>query len=643
LLVLLPVLTLGACVAGLMARLHCWRTAVLSAAVIWGVLLVAITEVLSAFHRVGAFDVAACWLAAFVVGAIFVVGSPQRFRIQWPPGLILAPPLFLGLLGLLVVLVLTLAAVAILSPPNTWDSMTYHMARLIHWMQDASLAPYPTHILRQLYLQPGAEFILLHLQLLSGGDHLAGLVQWAAMVGALFGTSLIARDLGAGQLGQLVACILAASVPIGVLESTSTQNDYVVAFWLVCSAAFGLRVTRASSSGAQWATTGALGASIGLALLTKATAYLYVLPVLVWVAASLVRTRGWRAVGQLAVVAVLALVLNAGFYVRNLQVFGSPSGPLDEGLPNDAYLNAALTPPLMASNVVRDLGLNLVATPLAPLNNASAAVVREIHSWLGVDSDDPRTTWGTESFVARAGGLGFDENFASNPVHLVLLLAALVAIPLLRRRLPRECLDYAFVLSGGFLLFSAVLRWQPWHTRLELPLFVLGAPLVATVIDRAAPRLLGAVAVVMLVSMLPWVAYNQARPLIGPRSILSVRRDDQYFTNRPSLRSAYLGSVAFVAGHACDRVGFVSTGDGWEYPLWAVLTESARGPVTIEQVAVANLSAAWPAPVAGAGFQPCAVVSIDQDSSAGSLELGGDTYRPAWTMGQVTVSTPGGS
>src|SRR5437764_14297858 len=107
--------------------------------------------------------------------------------------------------------------------------MMYHLARVSHWQQDASLAPYPTHILRQLYLQPGAEFVLLQLQILSGGDRLAGLVQWASMVGVLVGTSLLARDLGAHRPGALAASIVAASLPIGILEATSTQNDYVVA------------------------------------------------------------------------------------------------------------------------------------------------------------------------------------------------------------------------------------------------------------------------------------------------------------------------------------------------------------------------------------------------------------------------------
>ena len=49
-LALLPVLVLSTCVLACRARLACWREAILAGAVVWGVVLVGITEVLSAFH-----------------------------------------------------------------------------------------------------------------------------------------------------------------------------------------------------------------------------------------------------------------------------------------------------------------------------------------------------------------------------------------------------------------------------------------------------------------------------------------------------------------------------------------------------------------------------------------------------------------
>lgn len=538
-------------------------------------------------------------------------------------------------------MVVALAAIAVWAPPNTWDAMTYHMARVAHWMQNASLENYPTHEPRQLYLQPGAEIAILHLQLLSGGDHFAALVQWASMVGALVGTSLIAHGFGAKRLGQLGASIFAASLPIGILQSTSTQDDYVVAFWLVCAAVFGLRITRTSSSAPMgWTLAAAFGASSGLALLTKATAYLFLLPIGVWVAVHVLRTQRLRAIGPLALAAALALALNVGFYARSRTIFAAA----DDGNPNvyyTYYWNDALSPSLLASNIIRDLGVNLIATPLLPLNQATERASTTLHGWLGVDPADPRTTWLSETFSARAVGLAFDENFASNPAHLVLLVGALGMVWLQRRRLPAALGWYALALTVGFGLFSAVLRWQPWHSRLELPLFVLGAPVVGVVVERLVPRLSVPLSVVLLASMLPWIVYNQARPLIGPRSIVWVSREAQYFTNQPWLRPSYLGAVEFLSARGCGRIG-VLLGDWWEYPLWALLWEAAPGPVDVEDVVVDNATAALPGGP-GAAFQPCALLAADQPANPQPIDFRGRRYAARWQLDTVTVLLPDGS
>jgi hypothetical protein len=632
-----------------------WRHAILGGAVLWGSVLVGITEVLSLVHGLTVAGLALAWLVALLTAmwvvalrgaSPFAVSGRAAPRRSWLLLMRPLPRLEVAFFGALAGISIVLGGIAVVSPPNTWDSMTYHMARLIHWTEDASLAPYPTHILRQLYLQPGAEFILLHLQILSGSDHLAGLVQWASMVGALVAVPVIAQALGARRIGTVGAVMVAASLPIGILESTSTQNDYVVAFWNICAMAFAVRLT--TSSALPWASFAAFGASVGLALLTKATAYLIVLPMVIWVTVSLMRRRSKRGLRLLVMAGSIALVLNTGFYARNVAVFGSPTGPLDEGAPTLRYINDAFAAPLIVSNIARDLGVNVNATPLAAINVRGLNFVRLLHGLLHVDIADPRTTWGEEIFAEQPAGLAFDENFASNPVHLLLVLAALGALWPLRRVLPRAVALYALTISAGFLLFAVLLRWQPWDTRLELPFFVLAAPLVGVVVERVSSRFAFLLSVALLISMLPWVAYNQARPLVGPRSILGSSRADQYFTNRPSMRSAYFGAIGFLAERGCARVGFVSTVDGWEYPLWPLLRGSVPGPFEIEHVDVTNVSARQTDTQLRA-FEPCAVLVLGPTASDGSLEVAGQTWRPGFMqldptdpLQHVAVMTPDG-
>ena len=165
--------------------------------------------------------------------------------------------------------------VAVVAPPNTWDSMTYHLARVVHWAADGSVADYPTNIIWQLIYGPFSEFAVLQFQVLSGGDQLANLVQWFSMVGSIVGASLIAKRIGCPPAGQLLAAIVVATLPIGILEGSSTQTDYVVALWLVCCIYLALAFTaRRTAGAAAW-----FAASLGLAMLAKGNGYVYAAPV----------------------------------------------------------------------------------------------------------------------------------------------------------------------------------------------------------------------------------------------------------------------------------------------------------------------------------------------------------------------------
>ena len=126
----------------------------------------------------------------------------------------------------------------------------------------------------------------MQFQVLSGGDQWANLVQWFSMFGSVVGVSLIAKQLGADIRGQVLAAVIAVTIPMGILQASSTQNDYVTAFWLVCLVYYILRFKEQP----RCANAVGVGASLGLALLTKGTAYLYAFPLLVWFAFSAFRT-----------------------------------------------------------------------------------------------------------------------------------------------------------------------------------------------------------------------------------------------------------------------------------------------------------------------------------------------------------------
>jgi len=182
------------------------RESLLGGAVLAGLLATALAELSSLFRAFDRSLVLGAWLAALLVLAAAVwrqsrrqAGAPPAVSIGRPSAQEIGFLLGLGVLAVAVVL----AAAA--SAPSNWDSLTYHLPRIAHWIQNRSVAHYPTHVVRQLTLGPGAEELLAHFELLAGSDRGIGLLQFLAWVGAGVAASVVAADLGAGRLVLLAA------------------------------------------------------------------------------------------------------------------------------------------------------------------------------------------------------------------------------------------------------------------------------------------------------------------------------------------------------------------------------------------------------------------------------------------------------
>ncbi len=585
-----------------------WRKAFLSGSIIWGLMLVAITECLSLLNSFTAGWVLGLWGAIDLALLLFLV----RLSVSNHPSggwLPLPRPrlsVFLRLLCLgVVVVVILVGSIALIAPPNNWDSMTYHMGRVAHWIQNQSVSFYPTHILPQLHHGPWAEFTIAHLQILSGSDRFANLVQWFSMIGAVIGVTLIAQELGADRRGQVFAAVFCATIPMGILQASTTQNDYVVGFWLVCFVYWVLLFRRVPYPNQALG----VGASLGLAILTKATAYIYALPFLVWFVLSAVHNHHWRSWKTLVLAATLASLVNVAHWSRNIDLYGSPLGPGQES-PQHRYANDEFSARVLASNVVKNITLHL-GTPSDQVNAFLENGVQRIHAWMGMDVNDLRTQWLGREFQVKKPKLHEDK--AGNPLHLLLVVVAL-GIGLVERRsgLPRDRIKYSGCLVLAFLVFCFIVKWQLWHSRLHLPLFLLSTPWLGAVFGALkTQKLANSIALVFLLASLPWVLFNEVRPLVGEENIFSTSRTSQYFASRPDLEEPYTVAARRVNDQDCKDVGLWLRGlDIWEYPLWVLLDSDQNRSVKIEHVDVTNVSEAKYGPAHPSTAGQCAIICV---------------------------------
>lgn len=607
-----------------------WRSSFLSASIIWGLSLTIITEILSLLRSLTFAWLLGLWGVTSIAWA-FMYLCPIERNLRLRPMPKIPSALAALLLGVSLIAAIT-GLIALIAPPNNSDSMTYHMSRIVHWIQNRGVAFYPTHILRQLHQNPWAEFAIMNFQILSSGDRLANLVQWFSMVGSILGVTLIAMQLGAGMRGQILAAAVAATLPMGILQASSTQNDYVVCYWLVCFVYYTVTLTVTGSMG--WSPVLGAGLSLGLAILTKATAYLFAFPFLLWLVLSRLKTARWESWKPPFVIVFLALSINVGHYGRNLDLYGSVLGPRQER-ELFAYANEVFTVSSVISNIVRNIGLH-IGTPSERINAVTERGISVLHTLLGIDANDPRTAWaGLEFHIPTMSN---HEDKAGNPVHLALIIVSVCLA--LKWREPREArslLYYSSAVTMAFLLFTLLLKWQPWHSRLHLPLFVLWSPFVAIVLCRIPNhRVATSIVTVLMLSALPWVFYNKSRPLLGEGNIINMRRIDQYFNNLLALRDPYMGAANFLKSRKCPQIGLSVGWNDPEYLLWAALRETANYRARLEHVNVHNLSIVKSRTFPITDFIPCAIVSTDPNPSK---EMATDVgvYAQKWSLTPVSV------
>jgi hypothetical protein len=391
------------------------------------------------------------------------------------------------------------------------------------------------------------------------------------------------------------AALFCATLPNGILQASGAKNEWLLALWLVCLLYFAVRGETAFT-----------GLSFGLALATKATAYLFAPPllgaVLLW---TWLRDRRLPWVRLAMGLAAGALLINAPQYVRNLRLSGSPLGY--DSAQGDGVFRWRNEHPgwrSAVSNLLRN-GSEQIGARSERWNRSVFDAVVRIHGALGLDPQDPGTTWPGSRYEPPRNAN--HEANANNRWHLLLLAAAAICA-VFARRTPWPW--YAAGLAAAFVLFCFYLKWQPFLARLELPLFVAAAPLAAFLLERLRPPVLALAACLFLVSgtRLPALE-NWTRPLKGPHSLFTTDRDGNYFSDMVQWnnRRSYFDAVDLTARSGCTLVGLDISENQLEYPFQALLRERVPGARFVH-TGVENASARYYPPEPP---RPCAVLCLD--------------------------------
>lgn len=607
-------------------RFPSWRVFALAVVLVNALLVVVVTEALSGLGRLELAGVLVAWVL------LVSVQIPGWWRIartirgaRSPSGTLSRPEI--GLLVLLGAVILCAGLLGSMSAPNTWDSLTYHLSRVAHWKQNGSVAFFPTPNERQLFFPPFAEYAILHLQILTASDRFAAMVQWLSFCGSLVAVSLLAAELGVNRRGQLYSIVFAATIPIAILQASSTQNDLVVTFWLLCFCLFSLKFVKHRSLFSLAASAGALG----LGLLTKPTAYLLIPGFAIGYLIMTLRTHGVRRLPVVFGGLLLAAGIPAAFYSRNMAVYDAPVGSSVSRLEHSSPSRDVGT---LLSNLIRGAAVHASAPPdrLRLPERVKSAVehlermVRGAEPSMALDAANWRYTTSRED---RAGA----------PNHLLIVLVVLGAVLTVGRtwRLREPAYWHVVGLVVGAGILTSYLQWNVWIVRFHMNLLILAAPLVGLVMGRLKN---GAIAVglcvVLFTASIYPMLWNQLHPLMGPNNIFRTERSIQYFAAWDARsRDQVLALIDSVRTREDSVIGMHLGRGSLEYPYWVLLPRVNAGLARLCHVGVSNPSSN----LQSEDCKPSVIISDHADSVA--LLHRDVRYVRRWTEGRFGMYLPG--
>ncbi len=425
-------------------------------------------------------------------------------------------PLLLLTITFTFLLIIVMAAV---TPPMNFDVQIYHLPRQIFWMMQGSVEPFPATHTHQISMPVLAEYIGLNLLFLSGTDTWHNLVQTLFMAASCGIISLMVRDLGGSPRAQGLAVLSALLVPAAFFEASNAKNDLILTLFVLVPLGAGLRLWSGHSKpNLSLLLTAALSA--GLAIATKGTAVVYLIPSAILILIACLRQRAGKIL-LMAIVPGLLLVILPPLpqMLRNEVLFHSPAGP------NLHHGNLSHHVSDVLNVAIRNTAGQFTCNS-AYWNAHLESATRSILGFLGLNPDDPTTTFEGQRFhLPYFAGL---EDIVPAPVQTLLILFLPISLLLPNLRQLSGIIPLFLCLFGALFLFCLIFRWQPWQSRLLIPGYFMAMPLIGIMLDHLRPSWLPFMIMAAAASALrPHLLYAGQRPLFGGSSIFRMSSGDQ--------------------------------------------------------------------------------------------------------------------
>lgn len=555
-------------------RIEAWAKAM----AVWCVLLFFSTEALSFFSRINQVSIFIFWMIVSLSALLWLTkkrkwllfATEAKFfcKMLWQNKLL---ALFCGIV----------TGLSVLTVPYNWDSMTYHLTRIMNWAQNQSVAHYASHSIRQIVSPTFHEFVCLQIFLLSDKrDALFHLVQCASYFTNAWLVYEISRKLGCTEKFCKVGILLFCAMPIAFGEALTTQNDNLACVFLLLFCYYLLDFLhidrKIEISKSSCGKVVIMSVCIGFGYLTKPTVSIgmAVMAIILLVICIIRRDSVIKLVKLLclSVPVILAVIIPEA--VRNIHTFGA----IFTTITGPRQLVGTLDPRYLFINGLKNFSFNLPVDFVTNSEHIIAAVVYKAAALLCVDINHPSISEDGRIFsLGSANSMGHDT--AVNAAILYISLGCFFWFLYHRKRAGSFPKLYTSMVAVLYIIICSVIRWEPFVSRYMLPYLALLCPMAVIWIEDISLNAKNVILKKFCLPIICWIGITGLVALITYHGGIISRQDMSrpygYFTNRSDIAEEYVQVCETVKERGYELIGIVCMEDDYEYPIYYMLKRSA--------------------------------------------------------------------
>ncbi len=445
--------------------------------IIWCLYLFFCTEILSLMRAISRRSLFCVWIIWLFIHIVSLIKHKEDLhetknriteRIDHIANILKMDHILNLLILIIAIIEIRSTWLSLITTPANWDSMTYHLTRIMFWMRNRTVTYYDTPNIRQLVTPVLAEYINLHVVCLCGGDSFANMLQNFSSYGCLLFIYSILRELKCSRKWAAVGMLLLETTNAFFAESISTQVDVTASYRLLIVVFILLTIMRKNDLNLDRKNISLfalLGIGAGILFITKSNAAISAATIGIF--AILLRIyrhdRVSNVIGLFSISGLCAVLIALPTFIRNYRFCG-------DILASD-YVGKISIGTLRPKYVIVNMLKNIV---MAAVNRNNAGVLYDflvrISNLMSVDVNSELISYNNNNFVVQYS-LDMDCSSAHLVMFLIILVLVAGGIRLIWKRKYMDLLNVILLIQ--FFVTTCFVRWQVWVVRLMLPAIVI--------------------------------------------------------------------------------------------------------------------------------------------------------------------------